>query len=74
LVLFGILLGVLYNHRSINHLDTRISDSLSHLSTRIDGLGRHEGARHKDLKDFFKSEIRRLEEHIVRLEQPIIRS
>ena len=85
LVLLGILLGVLYNNRSISHLDTRIGDSFSHfsarsddsfshLSARIDDLSRHQEARHDDLKDFFKSEIRRLEERIARLEQPIIRS
>jgi len=74
LLLFGILLGVLYNNRSIGHLDTRVSDSTNHLSSRIDDLNRHEEARHSDLKDFFKSEIRRLEERIARLEQPIIRS
>jgi hypothetical protein len=85
LVLLGILLGVLYNNRSITHLDTRVGDSYqqlsaqigdSHqqLSARIDDLNRHEEARHNDLKDFFKSEIRRLEERIARLEQPIIRS
>ena len=74
LLLFGILLGVLYNNRSIGHLDTRVSDSTNHLSFRIDDLNRHEEARHSDLKDFFKSEIRRLEERIARLEQPIIRS
>ena len=74
LVLLGILLGVLYNNRTINHLDTRISDSHRQLSERIDDLIRHEDARHNDLKDLFKSEIRRLEERIGRLEQPIIRS
>jgi hypothetical protein len=40
----------------------------------IDDLNRHEEARHMELKDFFKSEIRRVEERIARLEQPIIRS
>ena len=74
LVLLGILLGVLYNNRSIGHLDTRVADLSSHLSTRIDDLNRHEEARHSDLKDFFKSEIKRLEARIARLEQPIIRS
>jgi hypothetical protein len=63
LVLLGILLGVLYNNRSITHLDKRIDD-----------LGRHQEARHNDLKDFFRSEIRRVEDRIGRLEQPIVRS
>jgi len=63
LILFGILLGVNYNNRSINHLDTRIND-----------LIRNEEIRHTDLKDLIKSEIRRVEERIARLEQPVIRS
>jgi|SRR5271166_336936 len=85
LLLLGILLGVLYNNRSINHLDTRIgdasnqfsekvNDSFGALSKRIDDSIRHQDARHDDLKDFIKSEIRRVEERIARLEQPIIRS
>jgi low affinity Fe/Cu permease len=63
LILFGIVLGVIYNSRSINHLDTRIND-----------LIRNEEIRHTDLKDLIKSEIRRVEERIARLEQPVIRS
>jgi len=63
LILFGIVLGVLYNNRSINHLDTRISDQI-----------RSQEARHTDLKDFIKSEISRIEERIARLEHPIVRS
>jgi hypothetical protein len=85
LILFGIVLGVICNNSSINHLDARISSEIGHmdrrmsgemanLSTRIDDLIRSEEMRHNDLKDFVKSEIRRLEERIGRLEHPIIRS
>jgi hypothetical protein len=74
LALLVILLGVRHNNRSISHLDKRIGNSFKHLSTRIDDLDRHDQARHNDLKDFFKSEVRRLDERIARLEQPIIRS
>lgn len=63
LILFGIMLGVIYNNRSINHLDTRMND-----------LIRNEEIRHTDLKDLIKFEIRRVEERIARLEQPVIRS
>lgn len=63
LILFGIVLGVIFNNRSINHLDTRIND-----------LIRNEEVRHTDLKDLIRSEIRRVEERIARLELPIIRS
>lgn len=96
LILFGIVLGVIYNNRSINHLDTRISSldtrisgeigqlsthlvarisgEVGHLTTRIDDLIRTEELRHTDLKDFIKSEVRRLEDRIQRLEHPVIRS
>jgi hypothetical protein len=85
LILFGIVLGVIYNNRSINHLDVRISGEVAHLSTRmtgeighlstrIDDLIRNEEMRHNDMKDFIKSEIRRLEERIERIEHPVIRS
>ena len=63
LILFGIVLGVMYNNRSINHLDTRMNS-----------LIRNEEIRHTDLKDLIKSEIRRVEERIAWLEQPVIRS
>ena len=63
LILFGIILGVVFNNRSINHLDTRINNFI-----------RNEEVRHTDLKDLIRSEMRRVEERIARLEQPIIRS
>ena len=62
LILFGIMLGVIYNSRSIGHLDNRIGGEIGHLSTRLDDLIRNQEIRHNDLKDFIKSEIRRLEE------------
>jgi hypothetical protein len=85
LILFGIVLGVIYNNRSINdldarisgessHLSTRLSGEIGHLSTRIDDLIRNEEIRHNDLKDFIKSEVRRLEDRIERIERPVIRS
>jgi hypothetical protein len=74
LILFGMVLGVIYNNRSINHLDVRISGEIGHLSTRIDDLIRNEEIRHNDLKDFIKSEVRRLEDRIERIERPVIRS
>jgi hypothetical protein len=118
LILFGIVLGVNYNNRSISHLDARISGEIGHLSTRIseengflstrmteqydqrstrmtqqnehlsnrvggeighlstriDDLIRGQEIRHSDLKDFIKSEVRRLEDRIERIERPVIRS
>jgi len=63
LLLLGIVLGTIYNNRSIAHLDPRITDSI-----------RSSDARHADLKDFIRSEISRLESRIDRLEHPVIRS
>lgn len=96
LILFGIILGVIYNNRSIGHLETRIGSldtrlsgeigqlstqlgnritgEIGHLSTRFDDLIRTEELRHTDLKDFIKSEVRRLEDRIDRIEHPVIRS
>lgn len=74
LILFGIVLGVIYNNRSINHLDARILGEIGHLSTRLNDMIRSEEIRHNDLKDLIKSEIRRLEERIMRLDHPVIRS
>ena len=62
LVLLGVVLGVIYNSRSINHLDTRITDS-----------NHNADLRHADLKDFIKAEVARLEDRLIRLERPIIR-
>jgi hypothetical protein len=62
LILLGIVLGVIYNNRSINHLDTRISDLIRTEEVRHNDLK----DRHNDLKDFIKSEIRRLEERLIR--------
>lgn len=74
LILFGIALGVIYNNRSINHLDTRIGDLIRAEEIRHSDMIRTLDARHSDLKDFIKSEILRLEDRIARLERPIIRS
>jgi len=62
LILFGIVLGVMYNNRSITHLDARITGEISHLSTRLNDMIRGEEIRHADLKDLIKSEVRRLED------------
>jgi hypothetical protein len=85
LLLLGIVLGVLYNNRSIAHLDTRIADFIRNseaihgdlargTDTRITDLIRSSETMHADLKDFIRSEVRRLESRIDRLEHPIIRS
>ena len=73
LLLLGIVLGVLYNNRSISQLDTRIADRIGHLDTRIADLMRASEIRHNDLKDLIQSEIRRLEDRIARLEGPLVR-
>ena len=63
LILLGVIFGIIKNSRRINHLDTRIADSIHSAELR-----------HADLKDFIKSEVSRVEQRIGRLEHPIIRS
>ncbi len=65
----GYLLGIYFQSRSIAQLDRRIDDLRDSINKRFD-----------DLRDLLKSEVRRLEERLdrvddrlERLEHPIIR-
>jgi len=69
----GYLLGIYFQSRSIAHLDRRIDDLRDSLSRRIDDLRDSMNARFDDLHDLIKSEVKRLEERIDRLEHPIVR-
>ena len=60
LVVFTVVLGVVFNN-------SRISDLRSHVDSRMDDFNN----RLNDLKDFIRSEIRRLEQRIERLEQRV---
>lgn len=61
-ILIGICLGVLYNNSRIADLKNYIDAWFAATDKRLD-----------DLKDFIRSEIRRLEDRIERLERPIYR-
>ena len=69
----GYLLGIYFQSRSIAHLDRRIDDLRDSLSRRIDDLRDSMNARFDDLHDLLKSEIKRLDERMDRLEHPIVR-
>ncbi len=53
----GYLLGIYFQSRSISHLDRRIDDLRDSVNSRFD-----------DLRDLLKSETKRLEDSIVRVD------
>jgi hypothetical protein len=69
----GYLLGVYFQSRSIAHLDRRIDDLRDSLSKRLDDLRETMNRRFDDLHDLLKSEVKRVEERLDRLEHPIVR-
>jgi len=62
-IVLGYVLGFYSQSRSIAHLDKRIDDLRAELNHRFD-----------DLKDWIRSEVKRLEERIEHIEHPIIKS
>jgi hypothetical protein len=58
-ILIGIGFGVMFNN-------ARITDLRNHVDKRIDDLDR-------SLRDLIKSEVKRLEDRLDRLERPILR-
>ncbi len=58
----GYLLGIYFQSRSIAHLDRRIDDLRDSINKRFD-----------DLHDLLKSEVKRIEDRLERLEHPIVR-
>jgi hypothetical protein len=69
----GYLLGVYFQSRSIAHLDRRIDDLRDSLSKRLDDLRETMNKRFDDLHDLLKSEVKRVDERLDRMERPIIR-
>jgi hypothetical protein len=69
----GYLLGVYFQSRSIAHLDRRIDDLRDSMGKRFDDLRETMNKRFDDLHDLLKSEVKRVEERIERLEHPIVR-
>jgi uncharacterized membrane protein YccC len=69
----GYLLGIYFQSRSIAHLDRRIDDLRDSMTTRIDDLRDSMNKRFDDLRDLLKSEVKRIEDRLERLEHPIVR-
>ncbi len=65
-ILFGILMGVLFNN-------ARITDLRTTMDKRFDEQDKRFEARLTDLKDLIRSEVRRIEDRLERLERPIYR-
>ncbi len=62
----GYLVGIFFQNR-------RIDDLRDSLATRIDDLRDSMNRRFDDLHDLLKSEVKRIEERLERLEHPIVR-
>ncbi|HEX5227048.1 MAG TPA: hypothetical protein VFW44_05035 [Bryobacteraceae bacterium] len=69
----GYLLGIFFQSRSISHLDRRIDDLRDSMTGRMDDLRNSMNKRFDDLHDLLKSEVKRVEERIDRLDHPVIR-
>jgi hypothetical protein len=69
----GYLLGIYFQSRSISHLDRRIDDLRDSMTSRIDDLRDTMSKRFDDSNDLLRSEVKRLEDRLVRLEHPIVR-
>jgi len=64
-IVLGYVLGFYFQSRSIAHLDKRIDDLRAAMNGRLGEINH----RFDDLKDWIRSEVKRLEDHIERLEQ-----
>jgi hypothetical protein len=69
----GYLLGIYFQSRSIAHLDRRIDDLRDSMTTRFNDLRETMNKRFDDLHDLLKSEVKRVEDRLERLEHPIVR-
>jgi hypothetical protein len=69
----GYLLGIYFQSRSIAHLDRRIDDLRDAMTTRFNDLRETMNKRFDDLHDLLKSEVKRVEDRLERLEHPIVR-
>lgn len=69
----GYLLGICFQSPSISHLDRHIGDLRDSMTTRLDDLRNSMNKRFDDLHDLLKSEVKRLDERLDRLEHPILR-
>jgi len=65
----GYLLGVFFQNRRIDDLKDSMNKRFDDVNSRFDDINR----RFDDMRDLVKSEVRRLEDRIGRLESPIVR-
>ena len=58
LICLTVVLGILYNNSRLSDLNSRLSDLRSYMDARFNAVDK----RFDDMKDFIKSEVRRLED------------
>ena len=73
-VMLGYIVGFDFQHRELDKLETslnrRIDDLRSEMSTRFTGLQSEMNARFAALHELLKSEVKRLEDRLDRIEHP----
>ena len=73
-VMLGYVVGFYFQHRELDKLETslnrRIDDLRSEISTRFTGLQSEMNARFAALHELLKSEVKRLEDRLDRIEYP----
>jgi archaellum component FlaC len=69
IIVAGYLLGIYFQNRRIDDLKDTMNKRFDDTNKRFDDMNR----RQDDMRDLLKSEVKRLEEHIVRLDHPVIR-
>ena len=73
-VMLGYIVGFYFQHRELDKLETslnrRIDDLRSEMSTRFTGLQSEISARFAALHELLKSEVKRLEDRLDRIEYP----
>jgi len=76
-VMLGYVVGFYFQHRELDKLETslnrRIDDLRSEMSTRFTGLQSEMNARFAALHELLKSEVKRLEDRLDRIEHSIVR-
>ena len=72
-VVLGYVIGFYLQRRDIDKLESRMDKMEASLNRRIDDLRSEMVARFDGLRDPLRSEIKRVEERIDRLERPVLK-
>jgi hypothetical protein len=76
-VMLGYIVGFYFQHRDLDKLETslnrRIDDLRSEMNARFAALQSEMNARFAALHELLKSEVKRLEDRLERIERPIVR-